>query len=80
MARRHTHINGMGRHQLKNIVGSMVASRESIQTEALTLGQKKKIVVFRYPDRPYFFAPTLKIFQTFGSNFTMVYYKNEILV
>ena len=26
----------------------------------------KKIVVFRHPDRPYFFAPTLKFFQTFA--------------
>ena len=40
---------------------------------------KKKIVVFRYPDPPYFFAPTLKFFKTFGSSFTMIYYNNEIL-
>ena len=38
------------------------------------LGQKK-IVVFRYPDRPYLFAPTLKFVQTFRSNFTIIYFK-----
>ena len=41
---------------------------------------KIKIVVFRYPDLPYFIALSLKFFQTFGSNFTMIYYKNETLV
>ena len=29
------------------------------------LGQEKKIVVFRFPDLPYFFDPTLKFLTTF---------------
>ena len=33
----------------------------NIPTEKI-IRPKKKIVVFRYPDRPYFFAPTLKFF------------------
>ena len=31
----------------------------------------KKIVLFRYPDRPYLFAPTLIFFQTSRSDFKL---------
>ena len=34
--------------------------RDAIQR--LALGQIKKYVCFRFPDRPYFFLPTLRLF------------------